>query len=468
MPTDATPLLESQQQRVQVPLPTAQLFALWVSRLTDPISYTQIFPYINQFLLVLHVTEDISKVGFYSGLVESTFAVTQTLSTYSWARLSDVVGRRPIILFGASGLAVVTILLGFCTSLTQIIIVRAVAGFLAGNLAVFHAILAEITHESNQAVAYPIYSSSWPLGAVIGPLIGGSLSNLGTKYPNIWGYDFVLAHPYFMPNFVCTVLVLLGLSLAYVFLEEVQRSPSKRPGSFNRAEIVQSTPYGVRNLLANPKMRAVTASSFMLAFVGAAFDVVFVLFCYTPIQQGGLSFSVDKIGLALALSGCILVVFQLIFMPMLLRRIKAANLYNYCIRMWPLTFLLMPSLNLILRRGYNPEIDDPATNILLWLSMTFLLVCSRIAALAYGTQMILVKDIAPTTALGEANGLVQVAMGAARCFSPAFISSIFALSIDNNVLGGYPIWVAVMLVVCLGSCYLSEQLIEMKGADKES
>jgi hypothetical protein len=55
----------------------------------------------------------------------------------------------------------------------------------------------------------------------LGPLIGGSFSNLGTKYPSL-GYEFILTYPYFMPNFVCSLLVMAGFFLAYFFLEEVR------------------------------------------------------------------------------------------------------------------------------------------------------------------------------------------------------------------------------------------------------
>lgn len=40
-------------------------------------------------------------------------------------------------------------------------------------------------------------------------------------------------------------------------------------------------------------MRALTLSGFALAFIAAAFDTVFVLFCYTPISLGGLGFDVS-------------------------------------------------------------------------------------------------------------------------------------------------------------------------------
>lgn len=41
-------------------------------------------------------------------------------------------------------------------------------GLVAGNVAVIHSILAEITDDTNQDIAVPIYSLSWPIGTIIG------------------------------------------------------------------------------------------------------------------------------------------------------------------------------------------------------------------------------------------------------------------------------------------------------------
>jgi hypothetical protein len=43
-------------------------------------------------------------------------------------------------------------------------------------------------------------------------------------------------------------------------------------------------------------------------------------------------------------------------------------------------------------------------------------------------------------------------------------SSVFALSIGNNLLGGYPIWVLVVLAVCSVGCYFSKKMVAI---DKE-
>jgi hypothetical protein len=49
----------------------------------------------------------------------------------------------------------------------------------------------------------------------------------------------------------------------------------------------------MRDLLAIPIIRDLCATGCALSFLATAFDVVFVLYCYTPISSGGLSFSVS-------------------------------------------------------------------------------------------------------------------------------------------------------------------------------
>jgi hypothetical protein len=83
--------------------------------------------------------------------------------------------------------------------------------------------------------------------------------------------------------------------------------------------------------------------------------------------------------------------------------------------------------------------------------------------------MILVKETSPSPgALGAANGLAQFSMCMARAISPAFVrsvrtrlypfrivfltvyvhSALFAVSVDNHILGSY-LWVVVMVLLGL-------------------
>ena len=63
---------------------------------------------------------------------ESIFAIFQLMSIYHWAKLSDAVGRRPIVLLGAIGAGLMTLLFGFSRSLTTMLITRSLHGFFAG------------------------------------------------------------------------------------------------------------------------------------------------------------------------------------------------------------------------------------------------------------------------------------------------------------------------------------------------
>jgi hypothetical protein len=73
---ETCPLLRTSNAEAQsfekpkpTPLPKAQLAALCTVRLADPIAFTQLFPYVNEFMNDLHLTDDPSKIGFYSGLI---------------------------------------------------------------------------------------------------------------------------------------------------------------------------------------------------------------------------------------------------------------------------------------------------------------------------------------------------------------------------------------------------------------
>lgn len=72
----------------------------------------------------LKVTEDPSKIGFYSGTVDSIFAVAQLLTIYRWGKLSDRIGRKPVILMGLSGIAFSSLCFGLSNSLLMAVITR--------------------------------------------------------------------------------------------------------------------------------------------------------------------------------------------------------------------------------------------------------------------------------------------------------------------------------------------------------
>ncbi|KAF8201618.1 major facilitator superfamily multidrug-resistance, DHA1 sub-family [Pholiota molesta] len=450
------------------PIPKVQFTVLCLLRLLDPMSFTQIFPYINEFMSDLNVTNDPSRIGFYSGLVESSFAFTQLLAVYPWGFLSDRFGRRPVVLIGTLGLSITTLLFGFSTSFTGTILTRGFSGFFSGNVSVIPTILIELTDQSNQAFAFSFFGFWWPMGSIIGPLIGGLLSNPARRYPSYFEYEFFKHYPYLLPCLLVSSFGLLCFTVAGFFLEETlnqnkSQATLKSPSYGTIADhTATSKKFTVKELLEIRIIRALCASGCSLSFISTAFEVLFVLFCYSPISAGGLGFPTEKIGVALSTSGFIGAIIQVVFMPTILRRVNHAVMYHFCMKIWPFTFLFLPLLNAIARQGTISQTGklDSFTTSILWCGIAFVLCIARVAFLSYAVNMLLIKRFAPnSSSLGSTTGLVQFSICFSRAISPAFASSLFALSASANLLGGY-LWVVIMVLIGFTSSLFSESIVK--------
>ncbi|KAF7972101.1 hypothetical protein HWV62_18922 [Athelia sp. TMB] len=401
---ETTPLLLSREPTEDpkavkadaTPVPKMQLGVITGIRLVEPIAYTQIFPYINEFMHDLKVTNDPKRIGFYSGLVQSMFALFELISIYNMAKFSDRVGRRPVIFTGVIMVGFSTLLFGLSTSFPMMLITRALAGLFAGNVSVMHSVMGEITDASNQAIALPIYGLAWPLGSVIGPILGGTFSHPAEKFSWL-DWVFLRTFPYFLPCLISALATICAALIGYYLLEETL--PSKRRPTLVRMSSTDSsdtlcelpkdlksdTPLSASELLANPIIYALSTSGFALSFLGSGFDVLYVLICYTDIANGGLGFSTEQIGYSLSISGMIAFGLQLLLMPYIMRTYDHGKAYTVCMCLFPCMFVLLALLNPIARRGVDEATGllDAQTTAFIWALICLMLGMFRLANIAY-------------------------------------------------------------------------------------
>jgi hypothetical protein len=76
--SESQPLLS---QRATTPLPKLQLFLLFFIRMTDPVAFNCIFPFVQQMLLDIGAVDDPDKVGYYAGMVSQSFLTRSSLVT---------------------------------------------------------------------------------------------------------------------------------------------------------------------------------------------------------------------------------------------------------------------------------------------------------------------------------------------------------------------------------------------------
>ncbi len=114
------------------------------------------------------------------GLLMASFSAMQFLFAPLWGRLSDRVGRRPVLLLGLAGSVVFYTLFGVATvyeSLAGLFIARIGAGIAGATISTAQAYIADSTSLENRAKGMALIEAAFGLGFTFGPLLGciGSL-----------------------------------------------------------------------------------------------------------------------------------------------------------------------------------------------------------------------------------------------------------------------------------------------------
>src|SRR6476659_997640 len=108
-------------------------------------------------------------------LVGGAFSLMQFLFIPLWGRLSDRVGRRPVLLWSIAASAVGMTFLGLADSRALIVASRRFSGIATANISVAQAYIADITTPENRARGMGMIGVAFGLGFIFGPALGGLL-----------------------------------------------------------------------------------------------------------------------------------------------------------------------------------------------------------------------------------------------------------------------------------------------------
>jgi len=246
------------------------------------------------------------------GLLLTGYSAMQFVFAPIWGRLSDRVGRRPVLLVSIGMTAVGFIGYSLAPSFGWLLASRLFAGAATANLAIARAYVADVTTVENRAKGMGMIGASFGLGFILGPALASWLSH------------YSLA----APGYAAAALSTVNLVAAWLILPE----PSQRIAARHRPRFEALT-----GELRHPGIRRLLLTSFIAILAFAALEATFSLFAKDVFQLDQA-----HVGFVFAYIGVVAVVMQGGLIGPLTRRFGERRLLVVGLALQAVTFVILP------------------------------------------------------------------------------------------------------------------------------
>lgn len=376
--------------------------------------------------------------GWLIGVIGASFSAAQFVFAPIWGRLSDRLGRRPILLISTAGAALSYVLFAVGSGLANhtaalaiLLISRTFAGACGGNITVAQAYIADITPPESRSKRMGLIGMAFGLGFIFGPVIGG----LGLKY---LGY----AGPGWLAAGICGANFLL----AFFILAE-----SRTPSSEHAKERPRFNQWA--HTLAQPKIGLLVLIFFLATFAFSCFEITLPLLINDDFHLGITN--IDEI------RGATTIVYLFVFCGLigafvqggatgrLVKKFGEPKLIAFSLFMTGASLVLLPLIKgdgqLFWSRIFHPE-------GLPWVKMLLVL-----ALLAVGSSLTrppvfgLLSNYTSADEQGATIGVAQSAGSLARILGPLFAATLYVhiAALPYLICGGVSVIAGLIAIAYL-------------------
>lgn len=141
---------------------------------TTLVSLSMLLPFLPLYVQQLGVTEQADVVQWSAVAFGATFFGT-AITAPLWGRLADRIGRKPMLVRAAIGMAIVMSLIGLARDVTDLVALRLIAGLIGGYASASIVMIGSQVPREKAGWALGVLSTGALSGNLIGPLVGGFL-----------------------------------------------------------------------------------------------------------------------------------------------------------------------------------------------------------------------------------------------------------------------------------------------------
>ena len=245
--------------------PAPRLGAIFLTVLLDLLGFGLVLPFLAK-----EARDTFGVNEFVATLLGATYSLMQFVFVPVWGRVSDRVGRRPVLLWSIAGTALTMGALGlglaWGRSVFWLFAARTFGGIATANLGTASAYIADVTKPEDRARGMGLIGVAFGLGFILGPALGGQLAQIP-----------IAGHQGAVPCFVAAGLSLANL--AWVAFGVAESLPSDRRSRPSRRGLAPINVQAMRDAFELPGVALAVAVNFLVIVSFTNLDQTFTFFC---------------------------------------------------------------------------------------------------------------------------------------------------------------------------------------------
>ena len=236
----------------------------------------------------LFYAQNLGATTAIATVIIATYSMGQFIATPLWGRLSDRIGRKPVLLISIFCQSICFMALALAPNLWMLALARFMGGIVSGNISTAMAYVSDSTNEEKRAKWLGYIGASVSIGFMTGPAIGGLLGGQDASSANL-----------FYPGIVAASIAFMTGIIAIFFLKESLKPEHRNPNTNKKSSLLKN--WGL--VFKRPVLAEIVLLGFLMMFVTGTFETIFPLwtearFYWGPMQVG---YSMTYIGLTVTL-----------------------------------------------------------------------------------------------------------------------------------------------------------------------